>query len=635
MFDWLRSKIKRAETARRAPLDLATALQLSSQLTDQERAMALAEFAHGNRQREEKHFAAAEQHYRRALTLHPAFAEATANLGSLLKDQGLLTEAEHYLAFAMALDPKLAPAVFNLAMMRIDQTQWPDAADLLQRLLAFAPNHADAQYWLGNALTGSGDVAGARKAYQAAVRLRPDYVQARWGYVMAQLPVVPSTQAEQTQGSLAFARELDLMGAKILGAYSASGHQAVGAQQPYFLAYIASNHRAVLSAYGDLCAKLMAAWSKKIAVPVPTGAHSGKCRVGIVSAHIHSHSVWNALVRGWVEHLDSRDFEIQIFHTGQWRDSETEWASQTVHQLHFGLGHWTQWAKAVSDARLDVLIFPEIGMDATTIRLSALRLARVQLASWGHPITTGLPTIDAYISAEAFEPPEAQSHYRERLLPLPRLGCCYRALGAVPAKVNFADLNIGASDRVLLCAGTAFKYAPQYDAMLVDIARRCRPCKLVFFRSKPNAMSDLLEHRLRLAFQAEGVDFDTSVVFIPWQSQAAFFAILDRADVYIDTPGFSGFNTVMQAVERATAIVAFEGECMRGRFASGILRQLGLEEWIADSPVLYAERVQHLVCDAPARNTLKQQIRDRRARLFDDQETVAVLGEHLLRLCKP
>ena len=57
MFDWLRSKIKRAETARSAPLDLATALQLSSQLTDQERAMALAEFAHGNRQREEKHFA--------------------------------------------------------------------------------------------------------------------------------------------------------------------------------------------------------------------------------------------------------------------------------------------------------------------------------------------------------------------------------------------------------------------------------------------------------------------------------------------------------------------------------------------------------------------------------------------------
>ncbi len=634
MFDWLRSKVRRADSLRHAPFDLAAALQRSSQLSDSERGAALGEFEQGNLQRENKQFEAAEQHYRRALTLHPAFAEATANLGSLLKDQGALTEAEQYLAFAIALNPKLGPAYFNLAMMQIDRARWVEAANLLRGLLAFAPAEADAHYWLGNALTGTGDLIGARKAYQAAVRLRPGYVQARWGYVMAQLPVVASTPAEQTQACLVFAHELALLGAKMLGTYSASGHQAVGAQQPYFLAYIASNHKAILSIYGDLCAKLMAAWSKKLGMPAPSVAHSGKCRLGIVSAHIHDHSVWNALVRGWVEHLNARDFEIQIFHTGRGRDAETEWAAQTVHQLHYGLGHWTEWAKAVSNAKLDVLIFPEIGMDATTIRLSALRLARVQLGSWGHPITTGLPTFDAYISAEAFEPLGAEQHYREKLLSLPRLGCCYSALGAVPAKVDFSGLDIGATERILLCAGTSFKYAPQYDAMLVDIARRCQPCKLVFFRNRAPALSDLLEQRLRVAFQAEGVDFDGTVVFIPWQSQSAFFAILNRADVYIDTPGFSGFNTVMQAIECATAIVAFEGEFMRGRFASGVLRQMGLDAWIADSPVLYAQLVERLVCDVSARNELKQQIRNRRARLFGDQDTVAVLSEHLLRLCK-
>lgn len=634
MLDWLRSKLSRAASVRPVLLDREAALQRSAVLSDADRAQALAEFEQGNRQREANQPDAAQQHYRNALALHPAYAAACANLGALLKDSGQPAEAQQYLAFAIELDPQLGPARFNLAMLCIDQGRWGDAVGHLRDLLAISPNHADAQYWLGNALTGLGDVAGARQAYQTVVRLQPGYVQARWGLVMAQLPAVPASEAEHAQACTTFGQELDKLTSKMLATYGATGHLAVGAQQPYYLAYRAANHRAVLSRYGDLCAKLMATWAKKVGVPAPTSAHPGKCRLGIVSAHIHSHSVWHALVRGWVEHLPSEDFEIQIFHTGRGRDLETEWAAQRVAQLHHGLGHWTQWAKAISDARLDVLIYPEIGMDATTVRLSALRLARVQLGSWGHPITTGLPTMDGYISAESMEPPDAAEHYREALITLPRLGCCYQPFGTAPARLDFAQWGIRATDRVLLCAGMPFKYAPQYDAVLVDIARRCKPCKLVFFRSESRAVSDLLEARLRSAFTAQGVDFDASVVFAPWQPQAGFFAWLDRADVYLDTLGFSGFNTVMQAVERATPVVAFEGEFLRGRFAGAILRTMGLDDWVAESPERFVELVQRLVQDTATRSTLRQHMRERRAALFGDHGTVMALREHLLHLSR-
>lgn len=634
MFDWLRSKLSRAATVRPVSLDKDAALRQSAALSDTDRALALAEFARGNQQLEARQPEAAQQHYRNALALHPAHAPACANLGALLKDAGQALEAEQYLAFAIQLDPKLIPAHFNLGMLCIDQGRWSDAAAHLREMLALSPHHADAQYWLGNASTGMGDVAGARQAYQAAVRLQPGYVQARWGLAMAQLPAVPASEAEHAQGCAAFGQELDQLAGKMLATYSATGHLAVGAQQPYYLAYRAANHRAVLSRYGDLCAKLMAAWARKVGVPAPAAPHPGTCRVGIVSAHIHSHSVWHALVRGWVEHLPAEDFEIQLFHTGRGRDAETEWAAQRVARLHHGLGHWTEWAKALSDARLDVLIYPEIGMDATTVRLSALRLARVQLASWGHPITTGLPTMDGYISAQAMEPPEAADHYRETLITLPRLGCCYQPFGTAPARLDFAQWGIRPADRVLLCAGMPFKYVPQHDAMLVDMARRCQPCKLVFFRSEPPAVSDRLEARLRAAFQAQDVDFDACAVFVPWQPQAGFFAWLDRADVYLDTPGFSGFNTVMQAVERATPLVAYEGAFLRGRFASAILRQMGLDDWVADSPARYVALVERLVRDTAARSALRQAMRERRAPLFGDRDTVAALGEHLLRLSR-
>ena len=635
VFDWLRSKrnTQRSADAQGAPPDLATALQRSAQLSAQDKASAQTAFELGNRQREANQPAAAEQHYRQALALHPALAEACANLGSLLKDQGLVADAEPWLALATGLQPNLTPPLFNLAMLRIDQARWADAADLLQRLLTIAPNEAEAQYWLGNALTGAGDIAGARIAYQAAVRLKPAHVQARWGIAMAQLPVIPLTQWEQEQALLAFSLELDRLDGKLQGQLANQGHQAVGAQQPYFLAYIASNHREVLSCYGTLCARLMATWARKAGVPAPAVPHPGKCRIGIVSAHVHSHSVWHALVRGWVEHLDPSCFEIQIFHTGRGRDGETQWASQRVQQLHQGLGHWTTWAKAVSDAQLDVLIYPEIGMDATTVRLSALRLARVQLASWGHPLTTGLPTIDGYLGAQALEPPDAQQYYSERLITLPRLGCCYQAFGTAPDRFDGAAWGIQPDDRVLLCAGTAFKYAPQFDTVLVEVARRCLPCKLVFFRSEPHTHSDRLEQRLRSAFQAAGIDFDASVVFLPWQSQAGFFGVLDRADVYLDSIGFSGFNTTMQAVERATPIVAFEGDFARGRFASAILRQMGMDDWVAHTVNHYVDLVARLALDKAQRDQTRARIVARRSALLGDRETVSVLGTHLLSLC--
>ncbi len=619
MFEWLRSKVGRASVG---PLGA------------HELGLAQAQFALGNRQIEGNNLDAAEQHYRRALDIQPDHAEACANLGSLLKDRGQVAEAQQWLQKAIALKPELVPAHFNLAMLRIDQRQWGDAASSLKALLQYAPNHADAHYWLGNALTGLGDVTHARQAYLEAVKLKPGYVQARWGHAMAHLPVVPQTDAEQAQAPKAFARELEKLHTKLAGPYATSGYQAVGAQQPYFLAYIAANHRAALARYGALCSKLMAVWARSVGVPAPVSPHLGKCRIGIVSAHIHSHSVWHAVVHGWVEHLDPAVFDIHIFHTGAGRDAQTEWAAKRVKSLHFGLGHWTNWARAVSDAQLDAVIYPEIGMDATTIRLSALRLARVQLAAWGHPMTTGLPTIDAYISAQAFEPPDAAQHYSETLLALPRLGCAYQPFQTAPSRADFSAWGIQATDRVLLCAGTPFKYAPQYDAVLVQIAQRCQPCKLVFFRSNPTAHSDLLEQRLRTAFQAGGADFDTSVVFLPWQPQATFFALLDRSAVYLDTLGFSGFNTTMQAVERATPIVAFEGEYMRGRFASAILRQMGLDEWIARSATQYVELVARVALEPSTQAQVKGHMVAHRKMLFEDRDTVDVLGQHLLRLCQ-
>jgi len=573
--------------------------------------------------------ASAGAHLRAALAGDPGHVDALTNLGALSRDEGRPEEAEPLLRRALAAQPRAGAAAYNLAMLVIDRRAWDEAVVLLRTAVQAMPKDAEAACWLGHALMGQGDAEGARQAYRTALRRDARHAGARWGQAMAQLPALPATAAEQAQAPQAFAQELSRLEAWFGAQPALDGSACVGAQQPYYLAYIEGDHRAALQAHGALCATLMGRWARKVGVPEPAAARpasAGRHRIGIVSAHLHSHSVWHALLRGWIEHLDNRRFEIHLFHLGARHDEQTDWASRRVARLHRVAGDWRAWARCVSEQKLDALLYPEIGMDATSTRLACLRLARWQAASWGHPITTGLPTLDAYLSAEAFEPDGADAHYSERLIRLPGLGSCYRPYGTRPATVDFRQAGIEDGDRVLLCPGTPFKYAPAHDALWADIARRCAPCKLVFFSPEGSTLGQQLHARLARSFEAAGVDPASTLRFVPWQSQAAFFAWLDRADVFLDSPGFSGFNTVMQAVERGAAVVGWEGRFMRGRFASAVLRQAGLQEWIAHDAQGYAQRVERLCADPALRQRLRQQVAQAAPGLYGTPQSVQALA---------
>ena len=113
--------------------------------------------------------------------------------------------------------------------------------------------------------------------------------------------------------------------------------------------------------------------------------------------------------------------------------------------------------------------------------------------------------------------------------------------------------------------------------------------------------------------------------FIPWQDRGTFYALMRKADVFLDTMGFSGFNTAMQAVECGLPIVTVEGRFMRGRFASAILRHIGLDELVAGNAADYADIVARVATDRNYRNALSARIEHRRTELFNDQGSLRYL----------
>jgi predicted O-linked N-acetylglucosamine transferase (SPINDLY family) len=110
---------------------------------------------------------------------------------------------------------------------------------------------------------------------------------------------------------------------------------------------------------------------------------------------------------------------------------------------------------------------------------------------------------------------------------------------------------------------------------------------------------------------------------------------LQRADVYLDTIGFSGFNTALYAVEAGLPIVCREGRFLRGRLASGILKQLGLHELVAPTEEAYVALAVRLAGDRPYRQSLRERMEKARAGLYDDPAPIRALEEFLLQARAP
>ena len=139
------------------------------------------------------------------------------------------------------------------------------------------------------------------------------------------------------------------------------------------------------------------------------------------------------------------------------------------------------------------------------------------------------------------------------------------------------ELGLDADCPLLVCPGVPFKYALQHDWIFPELARRLGRCRFVFFTHHRRALTDRLRTRLQHAFAAQGLEAERFVVFVPWLSKAGFLGLMSQAHVCLDTIGFSGFNTALQAVQAGLPLVAREGRFMRGRLASGILKRLGLQ----------------------------------------------------------
>jgi predicted O-linked N-acetylglucosamine transferase (SPINDLY family) len=579
----------------------------------------------------ERH-AEAVAHFDKALALAPSYAEAWSNRGNALRALGREMEALESFDRALRIAPDVAETWCSRGNVLLALNRHDESLTSYDRALALRPWLADALAMKALILANQNRQTEALACADRALGFSANHVLAHWIRAFAALPETAVTQQDAAAASRQFSQSL----AELRALNMNEAHQGVGLMSMFGLTYQEQNNRDLFAMHGALASEAMQRWMDRQRIARPSPKRSTPLRLGILSGYLWGHSVWHAILRGLIEHLDRAKVEIHLFHLGsEDQDSETAWARAQCASFTQRQQGLRAWIDAVLERQLDVLFYPEVCVDRLTLKLASLRLARAQITIWGHPHTTGLPTIDCFLSADAFEPPDAQDHYSERLVRLPRLGCCFTRAEVADAELDLSALGIKPDAPLLLSPGTAYKYAPQHDWVLPEIAQRLGRCTIALFaHDRLRVLCDRLRARLEAAFATRGMRFSDHCVVLPWQDKPVFYALMRRADVMLDTIGFSGFNTAMQAMECALPVVTREGQFMRGRFGAGILRSIGLDDLIAADERAYIDLAVSVASSADRRTQLRENIVARRDALFNDTGTVRAFEECLLKLAR-
>lgn len=567
--------------------------------------------------------------YRLALALGPDYAQVHTNLGVVLHEQGNREQAADCHHRALALDPQCVDAHENLALLHYDLEQPVEAIIHYQSALALDSTNARLQYKLGSLFQEEGRLEEALVCYRQALALMPDYAEARWNWELA-LPMLYRTSEEIPQWRERFEQGLTNLEQSVsLGTVEECKQalRGVSCRTNFFLQYQGMDDTALQRRYGRLVHRIMAAnfpqWAMpRVRLPLLPGE---RIRVGYVSSHFRAHTI-SKLFLGWIRNHNRNDFEVYIYYTGNLADEFTEQWRSNSDRFHYSSGLESVCTQVASD-RLHVLVYTDVGMDSQMTQMAGLRLAPVQCAAWGHPVTTGLPTVDYFLTSDEMEPEDAPQYYSEHLVRLPKISICYPRPVAPEQTGNRRDFGFRDDAVIYLSCQSLFKYLPQFDALFPAIAQQVSNSQFAFISHPGTHTTATFRERLKRTFALAGLDSEDYCILLPQQTQVEYFSLNLVADIFLDTPGWSGGNTTLEALACGLPVVTYPGVFMRGRHTSAMLQVLGTDETLAQDKHAYIDIAVRLGQDPAWREQVVRKTHQRLDRLFEERTCVAALEE--------
>lgn len=341
-----------------------------------------------------------------------------------------------------------------------------------------------------------------------------------------------------------------------------------------------------------------------------------KIRIGYISGDFRQH-VMQYFVWPFLAGYDANVFEVYVYSLGKsdqytdfFKTLVTRWRDLSAHERDM-----ERIAREIHADEVDIL-FDLAGHTAGTgLAALAWKPAPVQLSGLGYMATTGLRTVDYFVTDHYCDPEGSGSEalYVEKLLRLTSQ-FCYNGYTHLPRStgtpargrgyIQFASFNQYQKfrDPVLRAWQEIMERVPQSRLLLKNNAY-----------SKPGVVQSAYERLRRLGFDMSRVQFE--------QATRDYMNRYLDVDIALDTFPWPGGGTTCDALYMGVPVVSYYTERHSTRFTYSLLANIGLSDLASTSLSDYVETAVALAGNLDLLDALHLELRDRmKASPVMDQE---------------
>ena len=202
--------------------------------------------------------------------------------------------------------------------------------------------------------------------------------------------------------------------------------------------------------------------------------------------------------------------------------------------------------------------------------LSFIRFAKIQITSWGHPITSGNSSIDYFLSSKLLETKEGQKNYSENLL-LPNYLPMYFYKPIIKKKLKKDELT---TKNIYFCSQTLIKIHPHFDNVIKKILDKDKKAKILFIKDKNEILSKKLFERFK-----KNIPFKTDqITFLDQLSHEDYINRCGNSSVLLDPLYFGSGNSFHESMFYGTPTVTLPTNNLKSRIVFGAYKQMQIIE---------------------------------------------------------
>ena len=350
--------------------------------------------------------------YTQTIRLRPDYFEALNNLGNILREHSNTDSAIEIYNKALKLKPDCVEAWNNLGNVLKERGQIENAIENYKKAIQIKPDYAEAWNNLGSAMSAQNRFKDAIEHYRHALKLKPDYAEA-WSNLGGVMEIIGefNTSIESYRQALKYKPDYNIAFSNLL----------------YLLSYnvVCSPEQILVEHRNWGCIHEEKQKIHNFSHTKPTNPNK-RLRIGYVSSDFRKHAL-SFFFEPILRNHDKSHVEIYCYSNVNEPDNTTERLKTMADEWCSTLEmNDTEVAQKIYDDKIDILIDLAGHTAKNRLIIFSYKPAPIQITYLGYCNTTGLKSMDYWITDSVLHPEDTFELAVEDIVRLQRCWTCYQ-----------------------------------------------------------------------------------------------------------------------------------------------------------------------------------------------------------------